>query len=137
MSVKPVPDLSMRIAPKGTADYWSVQDWCDAQDTNDWPKTFQIFKDRIDYRFLSAIRSLDVSLEKKARLLACLAIESLEKDTFERKRDGIQYLLDNITAGIITPLTEPYRQALLQLADNAPDLSEARLRIARKKGILE
>jgi hypothetical protein len=77
-----------------------------------------------------------VSLEKKARLLACLAIESIEKETLERQRDGIQYLLDNLATGIETPLSRLYEASILEIADNAPDLAEARVRIARKKGII-
>lgn len=77
-----------------------------------------------------------VSLEKKARLLAYLAIESIEKENFERQRDGIQYLLDNLAAGIETPLSKLYEAAILEMAGNASNLSDARLSIAREKGII-
>ena len=74
--------------------------------------------------------------EEKARLLAQAAIDSLTQDTFTKGLDGIQYLHDNIQAGILTPLTEPYRQAILTLAGNAPDLLTAREILARQKGII-
>lgn len=43
--------------------------------------------------------------------LARKAIASVRRT--EAGRDGISYLRDNIAAGIETPLTEPYRQAIL------------------------
>lgn len=77
-----------------------------------------------------------VPTDKKGRLLACLAVESLTKDTFERGRDGIQYLADNLAASVETPLSRLFEAAILEKADNAPDLAEARLLIARQKGII-
>jgi hypothetical protein len=81
---------------------------------------------------------LDASLgqEEKAELLALAAIDSLTKETFYKGLDGIRYLHDNIQAGVITPLTEPYNQALLQWANNVPDLPTARLYFARQKGLI-
>jgi hypothetical protein len=81
---------------------------------------------------------LDTSLsqEQKAQLLVQAAIDSLTKETFRKALDGIRYLHDSVQAGIITPLTEPYRQALLQRADNVSDLPAARLFFARQKGIV-
>lgn len=73
---------------------------------------------------------------EKAGRLAQLAVESVTLETFEAGTDGIRYLADAIRSGIQTPLTEPYREAVLRLADNAPDLEEARLRTARRKGIV-
>ena len=73
---------------------------------------------------------------QKAILLAQAAFDSLVNETFNAGKDGIKYLHDNIEAGIITPLTEPYRQSLLQMAANAPDLPTARLYFARQKGII-
>ena len=74
--------------------------------------------------------------EQKAQLLAQAAIDSLTRETFTARKDGIQYLHDNIESGILTPLTEPYRQVLLQWAANAPDLPTALLHFARQKGII-
>jgi cation transport regulator ChaC len=85
---------------------------------------------------LPEILDPNVPLEKKARLLAYLAIESIEEETFERQRDGIQYLLDNLAVGVETPLSRPYEAAILEIAGNSPNLSEARLYIAREKGII-
>lgn len=86
---------------------------------------------------LPEILDPDVSPEKKARLLACLAAESLTVETYERGRDGIQYLANNILAGVITPLTDLYKQAILQVAGNAPDLVKARLILARLEGLVK
>ncbi len=74
--------------------------------------------------------------QEKAQRLARAAIDSLIPETFPQGLDGIQYLINNIAAGVITPLTDLYTQAILQLADNAPNLAEARLRITRQKGII-
>jgi hypothetical protein len=85
---------------------------------------------------LPEILDLNVSEDKKGRLLAYLAMESLIMDTFERGRDGIQYLADNLAAGVETPLSRLFESAILEKADNAPNLAEARLHIARQKGII-
>ncbi|HEC36343.1 MAG TPA: hypothetical protein ENI39_07400 [Anaerolineae bacterium] len=74
--------------------------------------------------------------DQKAAELARLARESVTEKTFCSRRDGIRYLADAIRHGIHTPLTDLYKCAVLRLADDAPDLEEARLRIARQKGIL-
>jgi len=85
---------------------------------------------------LDAILRADISADDKAERLARLAVESVTEETFARCRDGIRYLADAIRHGIQTPLTDPYRCAVLRLAEDAPNLDEARLRIARQKGIL-
>jgi cation transport regulator ChaC len=76
------------------------------------------------------------TVSEKARVLAELADESLTVQTFCCKRDGIQYLMDNLANQVDTPLSRPYEAAILAMADNAPDLAEARLRLARRKGII-
>jgi hypothetical protein len=73
---------------------------------------------------------------EKASELAHLAKQSVTKETFCCQRDGIRYLADAICHGIQTLLTEPYRQAVLRLVGDAPDLEEARLRIARQKCLI-
>jgi len=79
----------------------------------------------------------NLSAEDKAKELASLAIESVTKETFCSQRDGIQYLADAIRCGIQTPLTNLYKQEILRHVGNALDLEEARLRIARQKGIVK
>ena len=74
--------------------------------------------------------------QEKTQFLARAAIKSLNSDTCSKGLDGIQYLIDNIAAGVITPLTDLYKQAILQVAGYVPDLAEARLRIAHHKGII-
>lgn len=77
-----------------------------------------------------------ISPEDKANKLACLARQSVTRETFCSQRDGIRYLADAIRHGIQTPLTDLYRCAVLRLADDAPNLEEARLRIAGQRDIL-
>lgn len=81
---------------------------------------------------------LDAKLtqEKKAELLVRAAIDSVTQETFAKGMDGIQYLADNIEAGVVTTLTEPYAQAILEKAGNAPNLDQARLFIAQQKRII-
>ena len=74
--------------------------------------------------------------QEKALLLAQAAIDSLTADTYPNGIDGIQYLITNSAVGVITPLTDLYKHAILRLADNETDLAETRLRIARQKGII-
>ena len=51
--------------------------------------------------------------------------------------DGIQYLADNIEAGVVTTLTEPYEQAIVKKAgNNISNLGQARKLIAQQKGII-
>jgi len=78
----------------------------------------------------------NASPAEQASKLACLAKRSVKKETFCCQRDGIRYLADAIGHGIKTPLTDLYKCAVLRLAGDAPDLEEARLRIARQKDIV-
>jgi hypothetical protein len=71
----------------------------------------------------------DIPVAEKAETLARLAIASLTPDTAAAGHDGIRYLADAIAQGIITPLTEPYRQAVLRLT-GAADLAAARATVA-------
>jgi hypothetical protein len=73
---------------------------------------------------------------EKAQLLARLAIDSVTETTYFACQDGIHYLDVALHYGVQTKLTDAYGQAILQMADNALDLAEARLRIARQKGII-
>lgn len=77
-----------------------------------------------------------LSPKAKAELLALAAVDSVTVDTFKAGLDGIQYLSDNIKAGIETPLSKLYETAILEMADNAPNLNKARLFIAHKKGCI-
>lgn len=77
------------------------------------------------------------TLEEKAKLLAQAAIDSLTQETYAKGMDGIQYLADNIEAGVITALTEPYRQAILKKAgNNISNLGQTRGLIAQERGII-
>jgi len=72
---------------------------------------------------------------EKAELLTQAAIESVTQETYAKGMDGIQYLADNIDAGVVTTLTRIYCQAVLDMAGNAQDLRQARSTIAQNKGV--
>lgn len=80
---------------------------------------------------------LDTKLtqEQKAELLARAAIDSVTQGTYAKEMDGLQYLADNIEAGVVTVLTEVYAQAILNKVGNVSNLSQARRFIAQKRGI--
>lgn len=75
--------------------------------------------------------------DERAQRLARLALDSLTRKTFFRCRDGIRYLADAIAHRIETPLTKPYRKAILAMVDDAPDLETARIWVAKREDILE
>jgi hypothetical protein len=79
----------------------------------------------------------NIPQEEKATLLTRAAIDSITHETFDKGLDGIQYLVDNIDAGVVTALTETYAQAILEKAGNAPNLDQARWFIAKQKGVIE
>ena len=56
-------------------------------------------------------------------ILAELAIDSFKSNNVELGRDGISYLSNNISNGIITPFTEEYKNLILQKM-NATSLDE-------------
>lgn len=85
---------------------------------------------------LDVILGADWTDAEKAETLATLAIDSVNRKTFCSRRDGIRYLADAIRYGVQTPLTDLYKCAVLRLAGDAPNLKEARRRIARQKGIV-
>ena len=76
------------------------------------------------------------TLEEKAELLAQAAIDSLTQETYAKEMDGIQYLADNIEAGVVTALTEVYAQAILNKVGNVSNLGQTRGLIAQQKGII-
>jgi len=84
---------------------------------------------------LNVVLDNDRTEAEKATHLADLAARSVTAKTYAAGRDGIRYLADAIRHDVQTPLTEAYWQAILRLADDAPDLDEARQRIARQRGI--
>jgi hypothetical protein len=91
------------------------------------------------YTFLNAniseVLCANLDPEQKANKLATLAVNSVTAKTYQKGRDGIQYLADAIDHGIQTPLTELYRVTILRAAGDAPDLKAARRKIAQDKGL--
>ena len=76
----------------------------------------------------------DVSHNEKVKKLAHLAMDSINIETFASQCDGIQYLADNLAFHIITPLSLSYKEYILKQT-GASSLPEARLEIARRKGL--
>lgn len=74
--------------------------------------------------------------EEKAQLLADLAIGSVTDKTFSNKKDGIYYLDSAIKNGVITRLTDLYRNAILQKTENSSSLENAREWVAKQKKIV-
>ncbi len=73
---------------------------------------------------------------EKAEILTIKARDSLTKETYQTRRDGISYLDANLRAGVQTPLTEIYAYAICCLSGFAHTLEETRERIAWQKGIV-
>ncbi len=76
----------------------------------------------------------DIPLAEKGETLARLAFASLTPETVSAGHDGIRYLADALAQGIVTPLTEPYRRAILRLT-GATDLAAARALAAAQRGL--
>ncbi|MBF0449345.1 MAG: uracil-xanthine permease [Candidatus Magnetomorum sp.] len=91
---------------------------------------YTAFKPNIDM-----VNNPQISPDEKAKELAYLAIESVNQNTFCMQRDGIRCLIENKAAGVQTPLCDAYTREILHRASGARDLNEARLRIAKQKGI--
>ena len=85
MSPNKSVDQTMRIAPKSTCGYWTVGDWVNAYNADDWDSMYMIFKNRLEFRYFDAIQGLigvDVSQPTRRfgfsiMALDCLLIETL------------------------------------------------------------
>jgi hypothetical protein len=83
----------MKIAPSRFGGNWTEFDWQRAKDKQDWSRMILIFKDRNNYRYLAAAKSMLVSDEKyvSPRLgfaivaLDCLLIETLNQFYRDKK----------------------------------------------------
>jgi len=84
---------------------------------------------------LPAIVDEHITDQKKAEQLARLAINSINESTFFTCQDGIHYLNTAMHYGVMTKLTDLYKQAIIRLTDNSPNLEEARLWVARQHGL--
>lgn len=84
---------------------------------------------------LPAIVDDNITDQAKSEQLARLAIDSIDESTIFTCQDGIHYLNTAMHYGVMTRLTESYKQAILRLTDNSPNLEEARLWVARQNGI--
>lgn len=54
-------ETTIKIAPKsesGRCESWTSEHWCKANKSNDWDTMVQIFRDRVDGRYLNFIRNM-------------------------------------------------------------------------------
>ena len=70
------------IAPSRDGGKWTVQDWQDIPFANekDWDKAVMIFEDRINFRYMNVIRTIDSSSNFSGfsvMALSCMLIETL------------------------------------------------------------
>ena len=78
-------DPNLRVAPKETHGYWTAENWQTANNENNWPTMYQVFIDRLNYRYWVAVQALiDADKRQPSRrfgfsimALDCLLIETL------------------------------------------------------------
>ena len=86
MTAKAAFGPTTRIAPKRSIGYWTVNNWKDAENNDDWPTMFKTFKDRLEFRYFNAIKAIiDADRLQPTRrfgfsikALDCLLIEKLD-----------------------------------------------------------
>lgn len=74
---------------------------------------------------------------EKVELLSIAARDSLTEKTFHTCKDGLAYLAAALYFGVRTRLTSLFGEAVRALAGGAQDLAEARVILARQKGLVE
>lgn len=85
---------------------------------------------------ISEFQNITMTKKAKAMCLAKLAFNSVTPKTYGPGQDGIQYLSDALAHGIVTPLTDEYKSAILEMVGGAPSLDDARIAVAVSKGII-
>ncbi len=108
--------MNMRIAPRVDCGYWTVQDYIDAKQRNDWKRMIEIFQDRINFRYLQAVRELvDADNRQLTRrfgfsilALDCLLIETLAQfyDGFKNSEEAKNQLKLNNTQYYVRFMTQ-------------------------------
>ena len=86
-------DLSIRIAPKTGGGYWRVADWNTAMQNENWDDMIQIFRDRINNRYLTAVQALIQADQMPCRKqfgFAIMALDCLLVETLHQFYKGIQ-----------------------------------------------
>jgi len=111
----------MKIAPSRFGKSWSGQDWQKAKASDDWRTMIQIFKDRINFRYLSATKAILAVDEQyhPPRLgfsivaLDCLLIETLNQFYRDKKIS-----IDARPKGPRVSTTATYRRSLDELGND-------------------
>ena len=80
-------DTSTKIAPKsGGCKSWTAKEWHKAKESNDWDKMIQIFRDRVNGRYLIFINQMK---EQPYSGFAVMAL-GLEPSSFGGVESGAQ-----------------------------------------------
>jgi len=135
------PDLARAMLQRRKLDRTTSDDMWFAEDAEEMPvRELHDFAGQPLVLYAAGAPNLpevipdDVPLAERGAILARLALASVTSETAEAGHDGIRYLARALDQGIVTPLTEPYRAAVLRLAA-APDLGAAYLASAVQLGI--
>jgi len=98
----------MKISPRFTAEDWLR---LDPANENDWPRALEIFKDRIEGRFLNPMRSF---LGHRSSGFAILALDSLLVETLQQFWEGVPRTPSKVSSkGCPQLQSEPYFRAFL------------------------
>lgn len=89
----------------------------------------------LDYVIPDVLTLFPVGYARRSQSLAGVPT-LVPLETYEKGLAGLKYLRDNIEDGVMTSLTEAYRQAVVEKAGNSTDLDQARIYFALEKGIL-
>lgn len=99
----------LKISPRFISDDWLR---LDPANENDWPRALEIFKDRIEGRFLQPIRSI---LRDKRSGFSILALDSLLIETLQQFWEGVSRTPSRVSAkGCPQLQSEAYFQAFLR-----------------------
>lgn len=99
----------MKISPRFTADDWLR---LDPANEDDWPRALEIFRDRIEGRFLHPMRPF---LRDKSSGFATLALDSLLVETLQQFWEGVPRTPSKISSkGCPQLQSEPYFRAFLR-----------------------
>jgi hypothetical protein len=75
-------DTSTKIAPKsGRCESWTIKDWYEAKKSGDWDKMIQMFRDRINGRYLNFIKQMKEQPYSGFAVMAlgCALLETLHQ----------------------------------------------------------
>jgi len=102
-------ERQMKISPRFTSDDWFR---LDPANENDWPRALEIFRDRIEGRFLKPMRSI---LRDKWSGFAILALDSLLVETLQQFWEGVSRTPSKVSVQGCSQLqSDAYFQAFLR-----------------------